>query len=179
MNESGLFVFLSHAEELKNNKNNNEVSRLLGKGRKLVTLFHQSTSLNDKLMEKQPLIFDTSPSYIGHKLIMDVPTRWNSSLAMLQRLSEQTPAIVALVNDLTLSKQSISSIKTVCYSFEEQSVVESLIDVLRPFERAISILCADKSPTMQKVLPTISKVKSCLDHDTNTSSMSNVIAKMN
>ena len=154
------------------------MSQLLGKGRKLVTLFHQSTSLNDKLMEKQPLIFDTSPGNIGHKLIMDVPTRWNSSLAMLQRLSEQTPTIVALANDLTLSKQSISAIKTFCYSFEEQSVVESLIDVLRPFERATSILCADKSPTMQKVLPTISKVKSCLDHVPNTSSMSNVIAKM-
>ena len=74
-------------------------------------------------MEKQPLIFDTSPGYIGHKLIMDVVARLNSSLAMLQRLSEQTPAIVALVNDLTLSKQSISSIKAFCYSFEEQSVV--------------------------------------------------------
>ena len=42
---------------------------------------------------------------------MDVAARWNSSLAMLQRLSEQTSAIVALVNDLTLSKQSSSSIK--------------------------------------------------------------------
>ena len=35
-----------------------ELSRIIAKGRKLVTFFHQSTSINDLLMRKQQLLLD-------------------------------------------------------------------------------------------------------------------------
>ena len=63
-----------------------EIDRLLGKGRKLVTLFHTSTSVMDKLREKQAV--QLTGDAAGHTLIADVPTRWNSTLQMLRRLIE-------------------------------------------------------------------------------------------
>ena len=91
---------------------------------------------------------------VGHKLIMDVPTRWNSTIAMLRRLLEQTPAIFALASDSgELSKTAVTTIKSYVYSFDEQNLVERLVEVLTPFEKATAIVCTDKSPTMHKVLP--------------------------
>lgn len=58
-----------------------EISHVIAKGRKLVTFFHQSTSANDSLLAKQKLLLQEE--FVGHKLIMDVPTRWNSTVAML------------------------------------------------------------------------------------------------
>ena len=49
-----------------------DISKIIAKGRKLVTFFHQSTSVNDLLMAKQELLLSDSQ---GHKLIMDGCTR--------------------------------------------------------------------------------------------------------
>ena len=140
----------------------NEITRVIAKGRKLVTFFHQSTSANDCLLGKQRLLL--KEEQVGHKLIMDVPTRWNSTVAMLRRLIEQSPAVLALASDSgdILSKTAIATIKSFAYSFEEQSLVEKLVDVLTPFERATAIVCADKSPTMHKILPVIMKLGKCI-----------------
>ena len=50
--------------------------------------------MNDCLIEKQASVFSDSETLIGHKLIIDCPSRWNSSLDMLRRILEQTSAIV-------------------------------------------------------------------------------------
>jgi len=70
---------------VKHSLNIPELSKIIAKGRKLVTFFHQSTSVNDLLMEKQRLLL---PDTKRHKLIMDVQTRWNSTHDMLNRLVE-------------------------------------------------------------------------------------------
>ena len=49
---------------------------LVGKGRKLVSPFHHTSNINDILMEKQVMLGEESPLM----LIMDVVTRWNSTL---------------------------------------------------------------------------------------------------
>ncbi|XP_062615878.1 E3 SUMO-protein ligase ZBED1-like [Saccostrea cucullata] len=142
-----------------------EVGRLLGKGRKLVTFFHQSSSSTDLFHEKQKLLFDgqTTKNLIGHKLINDVPTRWNSTLYMLQRLVEQFPVMMALANDPALSKQASSTFKNCVFSFEEQSTAENIVSLLQPFEKATTIVCADKTPTMHKILPIIIKLLKIID----------------
>lgn len=91
---------------------------------------------------------------------MDVPTRWNSTVGVLRRLLEPTPAILALASDSgeTLSKTAQTTIKSYVFSFEEQSLVERLVDVLTPFERATAIVCADQSPTMKFFLPVLIKI---------------------
>jgi len=140
----------------------NEITHVIAKGRKLVTFFHQSTSANDCLLGKQRLLL--KEEQVGHKLIMDVPTRWNSTVAMLRRLLEQSPAVLALASDSgeILSKNAIATITGFAYNFEEQSLVEKLVDALTPFERATAIVSADKSPTMHKILPVIMKIGKCI-----------------
>lgn len=65
-----------------------EIKKLLGKGRKMVTFFHQSSSSTDLFHEKQKLLFDgqATQNLIGHKLIIDVPTRWNFYLVYVTAL---------------------------------------------------------------------------------------------
>lgn len=142
---------------LKNALKVHEVGRILGKARKLVTFFHQSSSATDLLQTKQELLLGRS--LIGHKLIIDVVTRWNSTLYMLRRVIEQTPALMALISDPSLTKTASTTLKNCVFSFEEQTLVEALICLLGPFEKATTIIRADKSPTMHKVLTIVMKMR--------------------
>ena len=138
-----------------------EVCKIIAKGRKLVTFFHSSSSITDQLKYKQKLLL--SEDKVGHKLIMDVTTRWNSTLAMLERLCEQQPAIIALANDHSISKAAVTAIKNYSNTFEEQSVVERLVSLLAPFEKATTILCSELVPTMHKVLPVVLKLRRAIE----------------
>ena len=93
---------------------------LLAKGRTLVSFFHKSSSATDMLVEKQKLL---NPDGKELRLIMDCPTRWNSTLSMLQRLITETPYIVNMVNDPNLSKNASQVIKANCYSFEDIDIL--------------------------------------------------------
>uniref|UniRef100_A0A3Q1BI66 BED-type domain-containing protein n=1 Tax=Amphiprion ocellaris TaxID=80972 RepID=A0A3Q1BI66_AMPOC len=66
------------------------VARLLGRVRRIASFFHRSTTASHKLKEKQTLL-----GLPLHKLVIDVVTRWNSSLEMLDRFLEQQPAVSA------------------------------------------------------------------------------------
>ena len=113
-------------------------------------------------MQKQNLTFAAAPEKIGHKLIMDCPTRWNSTLSMLRRLIEQMPVLVNIANDDGISKAAQLTLKANCYKFQDQSQIEKIVNILTPFEKATTILCAEKHPTMHKVLPTVSKITKCV-----------------
>lgn len=62
-----------------------EVSNLLAKVRKMITAFRKSTTANSVFKKKQELLLPDKE----HKLILDCPTRWNSSYDMLDRSHEQ------------------------------------------------------------------------------------------
>ena len=134
----------------------------------MISFFHSSSSITDQLKYKQKLLL--SEDKVGHKLIMDVTTRWNSTLAMLERLCGQQPAIIALANDHFISKAALTAIKNYNYTFEEQSIVERLVHLLAPFEKATTILCAELMPTMHKVLPVLLKLRRVIEisADNNT-----------
>ena len=70
-----------------------EIAKLISKGRRVVSFYHKSPLATSILQEKQMALLEKSAQ--GHKLITDVPTRWNSTLDMLERLQEQTPALHA------------------------------------------------------------------------------------
>ncbi|XP_062577042.1 E3 SUMO-protein ligase ZBED1-like [Saccostrea cucullata] len=141
---------------VKNSLTFPEVSRVLGKARTLVGFFHKSSSMTSMLHDKQKLLF--SDSKVGHRLLIDVATRWNSTLYMLQRLLEQAPVLMALANDPSLPKHASTTLKNSVFSFEELTMVEHLVKILLPFEKATTIVCADQHPTMQKVLPIVTKL---------------------
>ena len=84
----------------------------------------------------QELLLDKE--YHGHCLIQDVSTRWNSSLDMLKRPTEQIPAVHAAVMDPLLSKAG--ELKSKLYTFDEQTTVDILIKILEPFKTAAVIL---------------------------------------
>jgi hypothetical protein len=129
-----------------------ELSKLLAKGRKLVTFLHSSTSAFAKLRDKQRLIFDMADERRTHNLKQDVPTRWNSTYEMLERLVEQTPPLMAMATDQSLPKNMRTSVKNSVYSFDEQSIAEKLVDLLKPFYMATSTVCGENSPTMHKIV---------------------------
>ncbi|WAR24256.1 hypothetical protein MAR_037925 [Mya arenaria] len=124
------------------------------------------------LLEKQMIVYASTPTLIGHKLklINDVPTRWNSSMVMLKRLSEQRAAIMAIASDdnLKINKTTCNNLRSYCLTFEEHSIVEGLINVLSPFEKATTILCAENSPTMNKVLVCMAKTNKILEIESMT-----------
>jgi hypothetical protein len=105
-----------------------EVSRFIEKGRRIVKYFHQSSSATDLLMTKQKdPAHCRSETDIGHKLIMDCITRWNSTLLMLKRLMEQMPYIVAVAYDINISKSAAATLKNNLFTAEEQNLAEKLV----------------------------------------------------
>lgn len=61
---------------------------------------------------------------------------------MLERLLEQTPAIMAVINDSSCAKAAANTLKSYAYSFDE----------LKPFMKATNCVCGDKSPTLHKII---------------------------
>lgn len=135
------------------------VSRLIGKGRKLVTFFHQSSSVNDLLMGKQKLLMSNE---MPLKLILDVVTRWNSTYTMLERINKLVPAIVATANDAQISKSASTSIQNFSFSFEEQALSEKLVCLLGPFQKATESVSSETNPTLHKVLPILLALDKCI-----------------
>lgn len=90
--------------------------------------------------------------------MIDVVTRWNSTLYMLRRLLEQYPCLMALANEPSLSKSASTTINNCVFTFDEHAVVESLVHILDPFKKETTIVCSETTPTIQKVLPMVTKL---------------------
>ena len=134
---------------VRNSLSETNVSRLVGKGRKLVSFFHHTSNVNDILMEKQLLLGDET----NLKLIMDVVTRWNSTYSMLERINKLVPAIVATANDSRVNKAAATSVKNFTFSYEEQTISEKLVELLEPFQNATESISSESTPTLHKIMP--------------------------
>jgi len=92
------------------------------------------------------------------RLIQCCPTRWNSTLHMLERLVEFRSAIVALMADQSyFMKKMAKKLELLEDDWEKCS---NLIALLKPLELATSVLCADKKATISIVRPIISSLLS-------------------
>ena len=132
---------------------------ILARGRRVVQYFHKSTTAANALkrMQQQHL----SEEHWNKKLIQDVPTRWNSSFAMLQRLIEQSKAIHA-----TLLEPNIKHDAKNLYSFEDQRLVDAMLDFLKPFKDATTIMSTEEAPSLPALYPTyVQLVKNCTVSD--------------
>lgn len=134
-------------------------TKLISKGRALVSYFHHSPLATRYLEEKQNLL-SREDEVKSYRLINDVCTRWNSTLDMLGRLSLLMPAIHAVSND---PKIKIKDLRAYLYTFEDQKVVEDLIQMLKPFKMATEILSGESTPTLSYILPTLIKLYACLE----------------
>ena len=132
-----------------------EVNKLVVKGRKVVQYFHKSSNAYNSLFEKQKLLLP--PNLHGHKLIVDVDTRWNSTLEMLQRLLEQTAAIHAVLAD-PVFRGKVQDMRYL-YSTDDQINVETVVEFLEPFKEATLSLSREDEPTVAAVLPVLIKLE--------------------
>ncbi|XP_051998856.1 E3 SUMO-protein ligase ZBED1-like [Xyrauchen texanus] len=123
----------------------NQMSRLLGRVRKVVTFFHRSTTAAAVLKDKQEML-----QLPTHKLIQDVPTRWNSSYDMLERYLEQQAAVFSALTDKN-AKRNIKDILTL--SDEDVKVAEDIVQVLKPLKTVTALLSTEQLPTVSMIMP--------------------------
>ncbi len=90
-----------------------------------------------------------------HKLIHDVPTRWNSTYDMLERYLEQQAAIYSALTDKTL-KKNVKDIITL--SDDDVRVAEEVLQVLKPLKTVTSLLSTETSPSVSMILPLKTRV---------------------
>ncbi len=121
------------------------ISRLLGRVRRIVQFFHRSTNANRAFKEKQTLL-----NFPCRKLKIDVVTRWNSALDMLDRFLEQRQAISAAL----LSPEVRRSEKDLCTLTEaDVTVAEDIVKALRPMKSATLVVSGENSATLSIIAP--------------------------
>lgn len=120
-----------------------QVDRLLGRVRRAVTFFHKSTSASSILKVMQEKL-----DLPKHKLLMDVPTRWNSSFDMCERYLEQQVAVYATLLEV---KKSVKDIVTLSES--DLQNIEEVIKILKPLKTVTTLMCSQKHPTVSLIHP--------------------------
>ncbi|ROL47946.1 Zinc finger BED domain-containing protein 1 [Anabarilius grahami] len=129
------------------------VSRLLGRVRRIAAFFHRSSTATAALAAKQ-ILLELPP----HKLIIDVATRWNSSLDMIEHYLEQQAAVTAtlLSNDV---RRNVPDIDTLDGSDIRDA--EDIVNLLKPLKTATTVLCDEKNPTVSLIVP----LKHMIEHN--------------
>ncbi|XP_004845422.1 zinc finger BED domain-containing protein 4 [Heterocephalus glaber] len=121
-------------------KSQRMVQNLLSLARKLCERVQRSPRAREKLAELQRE-YELPP----HPLIQDVPSRWNTSFHMLERLLEQKRAI---------NEMSIECNFRELISCDQWEVMQSVCHALRPFDAASREMSTHAS-TLSQVIPMI------------------------
>lgn len=103
-------------------KSQRMVQNLLSIARKICERVHRSTKAKEKLAELQK-----EYNLPQHQLIQDVPSKWNTSFHMLERLIEQKRAIDELSTECNFRE---------LISCDQWEVMQSVCHALKPFEAA-------------------------------------------
>ena len=128
-----------------------ETKSLIAKVKRVVKFFHRSTNAADRLRMAQ-----TAAGCKERKLINDVDTRWNSTLEMLRRYSEEHNAVYGALTAIGKKDLLITD--------DELKVIQSMVETLAPFEDATKEMSAEKSSSLSKAIPTIRGIANMLSH---------------
>ncbi|XP_065323365.1 zinc finger BED domain-containing protein 4-like [Gordionus sp. m RMFG-2023] len=118
---------------------------MLARVRKIVGHFKHSSIAQNCLKEIQIRL-----SLAQHKLIQDVPTRWDSTYYMLERLIEQKRAVQLFIID----NPNLGNL-----SLYEWELAERVIDVLEPIQRVTKEISTE-SCSISNVIPFVEILKS-------------------
>ncbi|XP_068956424.1 zinc finger BED domain-containing protein 4 [Petaurus breviceps papuanus] len=121
-------------------KSQRMVQNLLSIARKICERVHRSAKAKEKLAELQKE-YELPP----HHLIQDVPSKWNTSFHMLERLIEQKRAIDEMSIECSFREQ---------ISCDQWEVMQSVCHALKPFEAASREMSTHMS-TLSQVIPMI------------------------
>lgn len=116
----------------------------------VVTFFHMSPKATELLCETQ-----TQLSLPKHKLIQDVPTRWNSSLDMLARFWEQQPAVLNTLLSRKLKKEEDMA----RLSEDDMALIQEVVKLMTPLKVATILLSEEKNPTITMISPLQAKLQ--------------------
>ena len=122
------------------------MTRTIGAAKGLVNHFKRSVYVNIELERRQ-----LQMGIASNKLIIDCPTRWNSTYDMFERLLEQRLAIYAVLHDQTITKPSDARVLDL--SDEQWSFMEAVVPVLKPLYMATRLMCSEEYPTLSGVYP--------------------------
>ncbi|XP_033254308.1 zinc finger BED domain-containing protein 1-like [Drosophila miranda] len=114
-----------------------KMSSVRRKAKAISEYFHRSSSGLKKLKDMQALL-----KLADLKLTQEVPTRWNSTFKMFERLSILKEAVVAALStrtDLILSP-------------EDWDVIDGVLPVLKPFYEVTEEISAEKNVTLSKII---------------------------
>ncbi len=156
---------------------------LLAKCRKLVGTFKHSTTLSEQLTNtiitlklKASALYEEEhgeadlelglEELVGventshrTKLVQDLVTRWNSTLAMLSSVFESHSAIRMVITHEHETKKKYAH---ELLSDNELGIVEDLISLLDPFSEMTKLISGSKYVTSSIVLPAITRLCECL-----------------
>ena len=121
--------------------NVSEVSFLVGKCRKLVSVFKQSYLKTMSLHNAQAVL-----EIKQLQVLQDVETRWNSALIMIRRILQIYPAIYATLYTDKKHQHLLPS-------DSELHALDDLKQLLTPIEDATKRISSEKKPTASYILP--------------------------
>ena len=150
-----------------------EVGKLLDKLRKLRTKFKYDQRFKTAFEEAQKHIGKAvdGPTSIPLCLLMDCPTRWNSTFLMLERAFSCRPSIRVALTQLEEADEDL------VLTQEEWGVVEYLSQLLKPFAQATEAVSSQTEVTISKPLPFLSKRQSMLEQQLKSGSGTNTESK--
>ncbi|KAJ8259529.1 hypothetical protein GJAV_G00170380 [Gymnothorax javanicus] len=141
-------ICVAHALNLIVRKSFDQVPALADiqeKARKIVTYFRTSTAGKERLGQIQG-----SMRRPKKKLLIEVETRWNSTLFMLERLFEQHEAVGAALASLNTDIMPLSC--------QENEVIQETSKVLGPFQQATVELSEEMRVSGTKIIPLMKMV---------------------
>lgn len=137
---------LSHlVPNVLNSNSMTNVRDTITKVRNIVTLVKRSVVASDELKRLQ--VRDGKIESTALKFIQDVPTRWNSTLYMLERFL----ILEEYVYPITLKCRNIPEMLT----RDEIELLKNITSLLKPIERVITEISGDSYPTASVIIPII------------------------
>lgn len=124
------------------------VAQVTARCRKVVGHFSHSCNAQNALAVKQVQL-----EVPQHKLIQEVPTRWNSTYEMMKRLLEQRTAVSAV---LLGSKRATT--RELNLSPSELTQMELLVQILEPLAQATEMLSTDGYPSLSVMQPLLASL---------------------
>ncbi|CAH2007669.1 unnamed protein product [Acanthoscelides obtectus] len=123
----------------------------------IVEYFHRSSIATKKLYAVQEQL---KPGQKPLKLIMDVITRWNSTLDMLERVANLQEPIEAAIGLLHNPVENLSE--------NEWRILPEVVKILKPFKQLTEEFSSENEVTISKILAGNSSVLRILNNLNNT-----------